>query len=168
MIAAATLNTVMMTMDGGRRWRPIALPAPVTQLGAIAVDGAGGLWIGGREGVFYTEDTGATWHTMKSLSIHDVTNLFYDAPSQRILITANNRNTIVYAVHLPDKTVKYWNTGWSLRLARPVGDHLVGATLFDGIVVQPRMVASKEVSGYGTEASARPAPSTKPETLAKP
>ena len=68
------------------------------------------------------------------------TACFTTQRSQRILITANNRNTIVYAVHLPDRTVQYWNTGWTLRLVRPVGDHLVGATLFDGIVVQPRMV----------------------------
>jgi hypothetical protein len=26
---------------------------------------------------------------------------------------------------------------------RPVGDHLVGATLFDGMVVEPRLVDSK-------------------------
>jgi hypothetical protein len=28
---------------------------------------------------------------------------------------------------------------------RPVGDHLVGATLFDGIVIQPEMTNSAEV-----------------------
>ncbi len=167
MVAAATLNTVALTMDGGRSWNSVALPQVVTQLGAVAVDGVGGLWIGGREGVFFSEDQGATWHTMKNLSVHDVTNLFYDAPAQRILITADNRNTIVYAVHLPDRIVQYWNTGWSLRLARPMGDHLVGATLFDGIVVQPRMVASKEAPS-NTEASVKSGPSAKPETLAKP
>jgi hypothetical protein len=167
MAAVATLDTLTMTTDGGRRWKSISLPQTVTQLGAIAVDGVGGLWIGGREGVFYSEDQGATWHTMKNLYVHDVTSLFYDAASQRILITADNRNTIVYAVHLPDKTLKYWNTGWSLRLARPVGDHLVGATLFDGIVVQPRMVASGETS-RNTEASMKSETSTKSEALAKP
>jgi hypothetical protein len=37
-----------------------------------------------------------------------------------------------------------WDTGWSLRFVRPVGDHLVAGTLFDGIVVQPKMVDSPE------------------------
>jgi hypothetical protein len=41
--------------------------------------------------------------------------------------------------------VSSWDTKWNLRFARPVGDHLVAATLFDGIVVQPRMVDSAEV-----------------------
>jgi photosystem II stability/assembly factor-like uncharacterized protein len=167
MTAVADLNSVSLSMDNGRRWKTVNLPSVVKQLAAVAVDGDGGLWIGGREGVFFSEDEGATWHTMSRFSIHDVSNLFYDARAQRILITANNKNTIVYAVHLPDKKVQYWNAGWSLRMARPVGDHLVGATLFDGIVVQPRMVASKEVSS-NTEASTTPATSTKPAIIAQP
>jgi photosystem II stability/assembly factor-like uncharacterized protein len=167
MAAVADLNSVALTVDNGRKWKTVSLPSAVTQLAAVAVDGAGGLWVGGREGVFFSEDEGATWHTMSRFSIHDVSNLFYDAREQRILITANNKNTIVYAVHLPDRQVQYWNAGWSLRLARPVGDHLVGATLFDGIVVQPRMVASKEVSS-NTEASTAPQTSTKPAIIARP
>jgi photosystem II stability/assembly factor-like uncharacterized protein len=167
MAAVADLNSVALSMDNGRTWKTVGLPSAVTQLAAVAVDGAGGLWVGGREGVFFSEDEGTTWHTLSRFSIHDVSNLFYDARAQRILITANNRNTIVYAVHLPDRKVQYWNAGWSLRLARPVGDHLVGATLFDGIVVQPRMVASKEVSS-NTEASATPETSTKPTIIARP
>ncbi|HZY63720.1 MAG TPA: hypothetical protein VFE38_14460 [Edaphobacter sp.] len=168
MAAVATLNSVSMTIDSGRRWSSIALPQPLTQIGALAVDGAGGLWVGGREGVFYTEDKGATWHTVRNLFVHDVTGLFYDSTARRILVTADNKNTIVYAVHLPDKRLQYWNTGWSLRMARPVGDHLVAATMFDGIVVQPRMVASDEVRESGSaEASVKPQHVAKPETIVR-
>lgn len=167
MTAVANLNAVMMTVDGGKRWKSIGLPNTLTQLAAVAVDGVHGLWVGGREGAFFTEDEGVTWHTIRNLTVHDVGSLFYDASAQRILITTNNRNMIVYAVHLQEKTVTYWNTGWPLRLARPVGDHLVGATLFDGIVVQPRMVASEEVP-RNTEASVKPDPAAKSETVAKP
>ncbi|MEO6910671.1 MAG: hypothetical protein ABI158_07085 [Edaphobacter sp.] len=167
MAAVGTLNSVELTTNGGRRWHSVRLPAAIAQLAAIAVDGAGGLWVGGRGGAFVSEDQGATWQAMKGLSIHDVSSLFYDSSAQRILIAANQKNTIVYAVHLPDRTVKYWSTGWSLRMARPVGDHLVGATLFDGIVVQPRMVASQEVPSH-TEASVTPAASSAAATSAKP
>jgi hypothetical protein len=62
-----------------------------------------------------------------------------------MLITASSKNTTVFAVNLPDRTIQYWKTGWNLRMIRAVGDHLVGATLFDGIVVQPRMVDSSEL-----------------------
>ncbi len=145
-VLAATLRSAVLSSDGGQSWVPVMLPEVLNQLAAIAVDGAGGIWVGGREGVFVSQDRGATWQGLKNLAIRDVNSLFYDAPSQRMLITANSQNTIAFAVHLPDHSVRYWNTGWNLRLVRPVGDHLVGATLFDGIVVQPRMVDSSEVA----------------------
>jgi hypothetical protein len=146
-VLAATLRSAVLSSDGGQRWAPVNLPGMLTQLAAIAVDDGGGLWVGGREGIFISQDRGATWQSLKNLSIRDVNSLYYDEPSQRMLITANSQNTIAFAVHLPDRLVHYWKTGWSLRLVRPVGDHLVGATLFDGIVVQPRMVDSSEVAG---------------------
>jgi photosystem II stability/assembly factor-like uncharacterized protein len=148
-VMAATLRAAVLSSDGGQRWAPVNLPETLTQLAAIAVDDSGGLWVGGREGIFISQDRGATWQGLKNLSIRDVNSLFYDEPSQRMFITANSQNTIAFAVHLPDRSVHYWNTGWNLRLVRPVGDHLVGATLFDGIVVQPRMVDSSEVARHG-------------------
>lgn len=147
-VLAATLRSAMLSSDGGEQWEPVRLPVTMEQLAAIAVDDAGGLWVAGREGVMVSQDRGTTWHSVKNLAIGDVNSLFYDEPSQRMLITANNRNQIVFAVHLPDYAVKYWNTGWHLRLVRPMGDHLVGVTLFDGIVVQPRMVDSSEVARH--------------------
>jgi photosystem II stability/assembly factor-like uncharacterized protein len=145
-VLAATLRSATLSSDRGQTWTSVNLPGALTQLAAVAVDDAGGLWAGGREGVFVSQDRGATWQSLNNLPIRDVNSLFYDEPSQRMLITANSQNTIAFAVHLPDRTVRYWNTGWNLRLVRPVGDHLVGATLFDGIVVQPRMVDSSEVA----------------------
>jgi ligand-binding sensor domain-containing protein len=148
MVMAATLKEAMLSLDGGQKWAPVNLPGTLEQLAAIAVDGAGGIWVGGREGVFFSEDGGRTWQTLQNVNIRDVNSLFYDEASRRMLITANSRNTIAFAVHLPDRTVRYWNSGWNLKLVRPVGDHLVGATLFDGMVVQPQMVDSSEVAGH--------------------
>jgi hypothetical protein len=146
-VLVAGLHTASLSTDGGASWRPVTLPDALTQVAAIAVDGPSGLWVGGREGVFYTENGGTTWHTLANFKIQDVNSIYYDETSQRVLITANNKNTIAFAVSLPDKKVQYWNSGWHLRMVRPVGDHLVGTTLFDGVVIQPRMVVSEEASG---------------------
>jgi photosystem II stability/assembly factor-like uncharacterized protein len=145
-VLAATLRSAMLSADGGGGWTEVKLPDNLEQLGAVSVDDAGEVWVGGREGVYVSRDRGATWQGLKSVSVRDVNSLFYDEPSQRMLITANSKNTIAFAVHVPDRAVRYWNTGWNLRLVRPVGDHLVGATLFDGVVIQPRMVDSSEVA----------------------
>ncbi|MCL2660263.1 MAG: hypothetical protein FWD64_07080, partial [Acidobacteriaceae bacterium] len=141
-IFAASLHTAVVSGDGGESWEPVDLPGELTQVAAIAVDGEGSLWVGGGEGVFYSEDDGATWQRPPHFTVYDVNSLYYDEAGQRVLVTANNRNTNVYAIQSQAKTVKLWDSGWHLRMVRPVGDYLVGATLFDGIVVQPRMVAS--------------------------
>ena len=147
-VLAASLSKVTLTTDDGQTWTSVNPPSQLTQITAVAVDGFGGLWIGGREGVYLSEDKGATWQIVKNLYVRDVNSIFYDEKGQRILVTANSSTTIAFAAHLPDKKVNYWNTGWNLRLMRPVGDHMVAATLFDGVVIQPEMVNSSEVAKH--------------------
>ena len=65
-----------------------------------------------------------------------------------MLVTSNGPATVAVAVEIGSMRVSWWDTGWNLRFVRPVGDYLVGATLFDGIVVQPRMVDSAELETH--------------------
>jgi hypothetical protein len=145
-ILVSGLRDAKISTDDGRTWSPVSMPAQLTQIGAAAVDEFGEVWMGGREGVFLSMDKGATWQTLQDLFLRDVNSIYYDAASQRMLLTANGTGTLALAVHLPDRAVKVWETGWNLRFIRPVGDHMIGATLFDGVVVQPRMVDSAEMS----------------------
>ena len=148
LIFAANLRSAVLSADGGVTWNPVSLPSELTQAAAVAVDGFGGLWIGGREGIYNSEDKGASWHPVTNLYVRDVNSIFYDAHAERVLVTGNSSTTFVFAAHLPDKKVNYWNSGWNLRLVRPMGNHLVGATLFDGVVIQPEMVNSLDSSGH--------------------
>jgi photosystem II stability/assembly factor-like uncharacterized protein len=147
-IFTASLSKAAFSTDNGHTWTGVTPPSELTQITAVAVDGFGGLWIGGREGVYLSEDKGATWQVVKNLFVRDVNSIFYDEKGQRVLVTANSSTTIAFSAHLPDKKVSYWNTGWNLRLMRPMGDHLVAATLFDGVVIQPEMVNSSEVAKH--------------------
>jgi photosystem II stability/assembly factor-like uncharacterized protein len=147
-ILLASLRSMMVSLDGGGKWQAVSLPANLSQVSAIAVDDLGELWVGGREGVFLSSDSGTSWTTLKNLYASDVNSLYFDAKGERVLATANASTTMAFAVHLPAKTVSYWDTGWHLRFLRPVGDYLVGGTLFDGVVLQPRMVQSKELASH--------------------
>lgn len=148
LIFAANLRNAVLSADGGVTWKPVNQPAELTQAAAVAVDSFGGLWIGGREGVYTSDDKGATWHSVRNLYLRDVNSLFYDERGERVLVTGNSSTTFVFAAHVPDKKISYWNSGWNLKLVRPVGNHLVGATLFDGVVIQPEMVNSVDSSGH--------------------
>lgn len=148
LVMTAALKNAMLSVDNGQNWTSLKLPAELTQVAAVAVDGTGGLWVGGREGIYLSEDSGATWTTVKNLFIRDVNSIYYDETSQRVFVTANSSTTIAFSLHLPDKAVQYWNTGWNLKLLRSVGDHMVAATLFDGIIVQPEMVDSQRAATH--------------------
>jgi len=143
-VVAASLHALEMSTDGGNTWQEVALPAKVTQVSAAALDGMGRVWVGGREGAFYSADNGKSWQTLKDLYARNVNSIYYDQAADRMLVTSNGPATEAFAVQLATMRISKWDTGWSLRFVRPVGDHLVAGTLFDGIVVQPKMVDSPE------------------------
>lgn len=146
-VLAASTGVMMLSTDAGETWSGVALPGKVTQISAVAVDGRGELWVGSREGVYLSSDKGMSWQTLKNLYVRDVDSLFFDPATDQILVTANGNATIAFAVEVRTRKVTFWDTGWTLRLMRPVGDHLVGATLFDGFVIQPQMVEAKGSGG---------------------
>ena len=148
---AAGLKRMSLSTNGGIRWASVGLPGALSQISAVAIDGDRNLWVGGREGVFYSPDNGATWRPIHNLEVPQVDAIYFDRSSNRILLTTAN-STMVFAVQLPNHTVRYWETGWRLRFARPMGTHLVAATLYDGVVIQPKMVDSE----FSNEFSAAP------------
>jgi hypothetical protein len=140
-LLAAGLKRIELSTDGGAHWIPVSLPTKLTQVAAVAVDDLKNLWVGGREGVFYSSNNGGTWKQVHDLDTPQVDGLYFDAAGNRILLTTAV-STMIFSVQLPDHKVSYMDTGWKLRFARPVGDHLIGATLYDGVVIQPKMVDS--------------------------
>jgi len=141
-VAAASLTALELSTDGGKTWEAAALPEQVTQVSALAVDGRGGLWVGDKDGVYFSPGKGANWKPLSDLVVRKVNSLYFDCQADRMLITAGEPATDAFAVDIPTMRLTTWDTGWDLRFLRPVGNYLVGATLFDGIVVQPRWVDS--------------------------
>jgi hypothetical protein len=147
-VAVASLNTLEVSADGGKTWHAAAVPSRARQLSALAVDGEGELWVADRDSVYYSANRGASWQTVKGMFLRGGNNIFYDEAANRMLVTSNGPATMAFAVEIGSMRVSWWDTGWNLRFVRPVGEYLVGATLFDGIVVQPRMVDSAELAPH--------------------
>ena len=142
LVLAATLNSLARSTDGGETWSDLPKPEGLSQILAIAADDDGDVWAGGREGLFLVRGGMQGWQNPPNLPLRDINSIWFDRGSKQVLVTANKTTKLVFAIHLPDLVTKSWDTGWNMRFARVVGDHLIGATLYDGIVVQPRMVDS--------------------------
>ncbi len=139
MVAVAGLRRLSLSVDSGKTFDTVSLPDAITQVTALSVDSTGNIWVGGREGLYYSTDYGLTWKTLRNLYVTRVTGIYFDAVGNQVLVTSEG-TTLTFAAHLPDYKVTYIDTGWDLRFVRPVGTHLIGATNYDGVVVQPVMV----------------------------
>lgn len=140
-VVVGGLHMISLSNDSGKTWKDISMPTGITLLTALGMDDTGRLWAGGREGLSYSDDNGMVWKKVPDLYIADVNNIYFDREGKRMLVTVN-RPTLAYSIAVPSLRIRYLETGWNLRFLREVGDHLLGATLFDGVVIEPRMVNS--------------------------
>ncbi len=137
-VLASRRDSMVVSQDGGHTWQPLTLPSPLTAASSIAVAPGGSLWIGGREGVFYSDDKGSTWTQDKNLPISNINNLSYDSDLKRIMVTSWN-STFVFAVDEKTHDFKWWDAGWNTRAVRSLGGRLMGASLYNGVIVQPQL-----------------------------
>ncbi len=133
---AARRESLAVSEDSGKTWEAVPLPANLTAVRVIATTPNGILWLGGREGMFFSDNHGKSWKQMDNLPFRDVNGLNYDTELKRLLVTSW-RSTWVLAVSESDRTFKYWDSGWSVHSVRSSGGRLMGASLFDGVVMQP-------------------------------
>lgn len=149
LVFAAQRKDLRISEDSGVNWKQIALPEKLSSVRALTTAPNGTLWVGGREGAFYSNDHGQTWEAMSRLPIGNIGSLDWDGALKRIVITSTD-STLVFAVDSSDKTWKWWDAGWRVRMVHTLGGHLVAASLYDGIVVQP-----SEASGPGATQQAQ-------------
>jgi photosystem II stability/assembly factor-like uncharacterized protein len=132
-MAAARVDGVVLSKDGGRSWWPLGLPKMLTRIHRVVFSPDGTLWLGAREGVYFSQDLGKTWLWMERLPFRDVDDLEYDATAHRVLVSSRSSDQI-FSIDPKTMTWKWWDTGFRIALIRPAGDGLVAASLDDGVV----------------------------------
>jgi photosystem II stability/assembly factor-like uncharacterized protein len=142
MVIAAQRTALAVSNDGGKTWQSMAMPQRLSWLQSVAMADNGSLWVGGREGVFYSEDHGQNWSEMKSLPLSDISGLSYDADLKRIVITSW-QSSWVLAVDPADRTFKFYDPGWKVRHVQSMGGRLLAATSYNGVVVEPQKANSR-------------------------
>ena len=147
-VLATRRGGIAISQDGGKTWQPSALPAKLSTVRTSTIAPGGSLWIGGREGVFYSADNGANWNFMATLPFSDISGIEYENGLKRIVITSWS-STWVMAVNESDKSWKWWDAGWHVRGVRSNGGRLLAASLYNGVVVQPSAESSNPGIGVG-------------------
>jgi photosystem II stability/assembly factor-like uncharacterized protein len=141
-VVASERTGLAMSTDEGKNWQPLAMPQKLTWLQSVALTDSGSLWLGGREGVFYSDDHGQNWTEMKSLPLSDISGLSYDAKMKRIIVTSWTSSWVL-AVDPADRTFKFYDPGWKVRHVRSMDGRLLAATSYNGVVLEPQGSGSK-------------------------
>ena len=135
-MAAARPDGVVISKDSGESWWPLGLPTVLTRIHRITFSPDGTLWLGAREGVYFTRDKGKTWMWVHRLPLTDVDDLCYDPHLDKILVTSQGSD-FVYAIDTRTLDWKWWQTGYRLSAVRTTGAKLLAASVNDGVLVEP-------------------------------
>jgi photosystem II stability/assembly factor-like uncharacterized protein len=138
-MAAAQPDGVVLSTDGGLTWWPMGLPTMLTRIQRVLFSPDGTLWLGAREGVYFSPDQGKSWLWFQRLPFRDVGDLSYDAGLKRILVSSRASDQ-VFAIDPKTRTWEWWQTGYQVALIRGAGDRLVAASLDDGVLMGPSAV----------------------------
>jgi photosystem II stability/assembly factor-like uncharacterized protein len=144
-IVAARNAGAAISTDAGQTWRPLGVPTMLTQIHRAAFSPDGTLWLAAREGVYYSLDLGKTWLWFQRLPFRDVDDLSYD-PTLKKMLASSETSDQVYAIDPKSFTWVWWRTGYQITLIRSAGNHLVAASLDDGVLTGPD-TTSAEGSG---------------------
>jgi hypothetical protein len=120
----------------------MGVPTALTRIHRVAFSTDGTLWVGAREGVYFTHDKGKTWMWVHRLPLSGVDDLFYDARRDRILVCSRGSD-LVYSINPSSLDWKWQQTGFPLVLVRPAGERLMAASLVDGVLAEPQEAKSE-------------------------
>jgi len=137
-LAAARRNGLVLSLDAGKTWSPVSLPAGITSIDRVAFSPDGTIWLGGREGVNLSHDMGKSWLWIERLPFRDVNDLYYDATQAKILVSSRSSD-LVYSIDPVHFVWTWFRTGYKVFLVRAARGRLVAASLYDGVLVEPRM-----------------------------
>jgi photosystem II stability/assembly factor-like uncharacterized protein len=148
LVVAATGNNVLVSQDGGTSWKQGSLASYVTTIRGVTITPEAQILVASREGAFRSFDSGTTWeHMVNGLPDKNISSISYDETSKRLLATSVATG-VVFQSHDGGRT---WHrgpdSGYPLRRISVVRGRFVGATPFDGIVVQPENEAQSAAVG---------------------
>jgi photosystem II stability/assembly factor-like uncharacterized protein len=137
-VVAATRSSVLVSNDKGATWKQGGLPTYVVSIRSAAIASENQIMIASREGAFRSGDGGATWeHVVNGLPGKDITYVSFDSTHKRMLATSDATGVIFESRDGGRSWQRGPDSGFPLRRVNVIGGRFVGATPFDGVVLQP-------------------------------
>jgi photosystem II stability/assembly factor-like uncharacterized protein len=137
-MVAATRSSVFVSNDNGATWQQAGLPSYVASIRNVAIASDSQIMIAAREGAFRSADGGATWeHVFDGLPAKDITSVSFDATHKRLLATSDATGVIFESSDGGRSWQRGPDSGFPLRRVSVIGGRFVGATPFDGVILQP-------------------------------
>ena len=141
-LAAAQQEDVVLSTDAGQSWRFMGVPATLTRIHSVAFSADGTIWLGAREGVYFSRDLGCTWMWVHRFPLSDVDELSYDARLGKILVSSRTSDQI-YVIDTQTLDWKWARTGYRIAHVRAAAGRLMAASLFDGVLMEPQATGVK-------------------------
>jgi photosystem II stability/assembly factor-like uncharacterized protein len=136
-LAAAQQEEVVLSTDAGQSWRFMGVPATLTRIHSVAFSADGTIWLGAREGVYFSRDLGGTWMWVHRFPLSNVDDLSYDAHLGKILVSSRASDQI-YVIDTQTLEWKWAQTGYRIAHVRAAAGRLLAASLFDGVLAEPQ------------------------------
>jgi len=137
-LVAATRSTALVSNDNGATWKQAGLPSYVVGIRGAAIASDSQIVIAAREGAFRSSDGGATWeHAVNGLPAKDITSVSFDSTRKRLLATSDATGVIFESRDGGRSWQRGPDSGFPLRRVSVIGGRFVGATPFDGVILQP-------------------------------
>jgi ligand-binding sensor domain-containing protein len=137
-VVAATRSSVLVSNNSGSTWKLAGLPTYVVSIRSAAIASDSQIVIASREGAFRSGDGGATWeHVVNGLPGKDITSVSFDSTHKRLLATSDATGVIFESRDGGRSWQRGPDSGFPLRRVSVIGGRFVGATPFDGVILQP-------------------------------
>jgi photosystem II stability/assembly factor-like uncharacterized protein len=149
-VVAATRTKVFVSNDNGASFTQHNLASYVTNIRGVTVTPDSHIFVASREGVFHSSDAGATWeHLANGLPDKDITSVSYDHSGKRLLATSLQTGVIFESADSGRSWRRGPDSGYPLRRVSVVHGRYIGATPFDGVIVQPEKEPQSAAAGSG-------------------
>ena len=150
LLVAATRSSVLVSKDSGKIWMQAPLPKYVVGIRNVALASDGQILVAAREGAFRSADAGSTWQqAVNGLPVKDITSVSFDAAHRRLLATSDATGVIFESQDGGLSWQRGPDSGYPLRRVSIIGGRFVGATPFDGVILQPENESISAAAGMG-------------------